>query len=111
MEQSVSESVRTRAETLPASEPAAETRQPPLVPALEATPAPRRGPPPPAIVDMDKALQESGLQLVETKSRAPDEAPDETPLTPAKRERRPPPASLSEPLVQVETRSEPEHPA
>jgi ribonuclease E len=59
--------------------------------------------PPPVIakVDLSQALQASGLQLVETRVKA--EIPPEPEFVPAKRERRPPPSSMSEPLVQVET--------
>lgn len=56
------------------------------------------------MVDLDKALKESGLQLVETRSDARvATAPEETSFVPAKRERRPAPPSVNEPLVQVET--------
>lgn len=52
-------------------------------------------------VDLHQVLQSSGLQLVETRFKA--EIVPEPAFVPAKRERRPPPASLNEPLAQVET--------
>ena len=52
-------------------------------------------------VDLQQVLQSSGLQLVETRVKA--ELDPEPAFVPAKRERRPPPASLNEPLAQVET--------
>ena len=55
----------------------------------------------PAKVDIRQSLQDSGLQLVETRFTA--EIVPEPAFVPAKRERRPPPASLNEPLAQVET--------
>jgi hypothetical protein len=72
--------------------------KPEPVPERRADPAPRFEPAP--AVDIDRALKESGLQLVETKSKGPV-AHEEPAFVPAKRERRPAPAS--EPMVQVET--------
>ncbi|MCC6472858.1 MAG: Rne/Rng family ribonuclease [Burkholderiales bacterium] len=59
-----------------------------------------------APVDIAQALRESGLQMVETRAdakRAEPVQPEQPPVG-APRVRRPPPASLSEPMVQVETR-------
>jgi len=52
-------------------------------------------------IDLGQVLHASGLQLVETRVRA--EIVAEPEFVPAKRERRPPPSSFSEPLQQVET--------
>jgi hypothetical protein len=93
----------------PAEMPAVrETVRAEVPPVRETTPAPR--PQPPA-VDIGEALKQSGLELVETRSGAQATLPEEPEFVPVKRARRPPPASLGEPLVQVETRSEPEHPS
>ncbi len=89
---------------------------PPELPRAEpaGTPPPERAqasaPPPKPIVDLDKALKESGLQLVETRPDVHAEGPQEPSFVPAKRERRPAPPSLSEPLVQVETSHTQQHP-
>ncbi len=65
--------------------------------------APVKSEPQPVVekVDMQQVLQSSGLQLVETRFTA--ETVPEPAFVPAKRERRPPPSSLNEPLAQVET--------
>ena len=65
--------------------------------------APVRSESPPVVekVDLQQVLQSSGLQLVETRFNA--EVVPEPTFVPAKRERRPPPTSMSEPLAQVET--------
>ena len=56
--------------------------------------------------DLERALRESGLQLVQTKGGAKIELPPEPEFVPAKRPRRPPPADLGQPLQIVETRKE-----
>src|SRR6266480_781197 len=59
--------------------------------------------------EIERALKESGLELVQTRSGAtvaPAMEPEQN-FVPAKRERRPPPRDLDEPLVQVETGREP----
>jgi ribonuclease E len=53
--------------------------------------------------EIERALKESGLELVQTRPGVQAEPPPEPEFTPAKRERRPPPPDLDEPLVQVET--------
>ena len=69
-------------------------------PQQPSTPTPQPQP----VLDLERALKESGLQLVETRSGALAQLPPEEPaFVPAKRERRPPPPALNEPLVQVET--------
>ena len=76
--------------------------------AASVSPAPRE--PDPA--EIERALKESGLELVQTRSGAtvaPAMEPEQA-FVPAKRERRPPPADLDEPLVQVETGNEPPTP-
>jgi len=70
------------------------------------SPAPRE--PDPA--EIERALKESGLELVQTRSGATVASEPEQKFVPAKRERRPPPADLDEPLVQVETGNEPPTP-
>ena len=88
-------------ETSPAPA-AAQPPEPPTAAAPVPAPAEVRTPPAPvAKVDLDQALQASGLQLVETRFKA--EIVPEPAFVPAKRERRPPPSSFNEPLQQVET--------
>ena len=74
----------------------------PTVPAKHETPPEPRAPDP---VDIERELQESGLQMVQTRPGAvaePEPVPEFEPV-PAKRDRRPPPTELNEPLIQVET--------
>jgi hypothetical protein len=61
-------------------------------------------------VEIERALQESGLEMVRTRAPGPIELPPDAEFVPAKRERRPPPADLGEPLVQVGTTREPSEP-
>lgn len=82
-------------EPMPAPEPI-------TVPVVEKTPA-MPAAPQVTVADLDRAIRESGLQLVETRGEAKVELPPEPEFVPAKRERRPPPADMSAPLVQVET--------
>jgi hypothetical protein len=56
--------------------------------------------------EIERALKESGLEMVQTRPGVQAEPPPEPEFTPAKRERRPPPPDLDEPLVQVETGGE-----
>ena len=96
-------------EVMMAAEPQQEYRPTSAAPvASPVSPAPRE--PDPA--EIERALKESGLELVQTRSGATvDSAMESEPkFVPAKRERRPPPADLDEPLVQVETGSEPPAP-
>jgi len=72
---------------------------PPPAPARHESPAPRE--PDPA--EIERALQASGLELVQTRTSGPIELPPDAEFVPAKRERRPPPPDIDEPLVQVET--------
>ena len=60
--------------------------------------------------EIERALKESGLEMVQTRAGVQAEPPPEPEFTPAKRERRPPPPDLDEPLVQVETGREPPTP-
>jgi len=78
----------------------------PVAPAV--SPAPRE--PDPA--EIERALKESGLELVQTRSGATvtSTMEPEQKFIPAKRERRPPPPDLDAPLVQVETGNEPPTP-
>jgi len=82
--------------------PQVSVRPPVEVVAASAAPAPAPQP------ELDEALRESGLVLIETdpskaKAAEPVEAPAPAPRAP--RERRPTPVAQDEPLVQVETRS------
>jgi ribonuclease E len=77
----------------------------PVKPAREA-PAPRE--PDPA--EIERALQDSGLEMVQTRTSGPIELPPDAEFVPAKRERRPPPPDIDEPLVQVETTRTPSEP-
>ncbi len=63
-------------------------------------------PPPPPPVNVDEALRDSGLVMIETSREKVRIQPavEETPEPRARRERRPPPADLETPLQQVETR-------
>jgi hypothetical protein len=54
-------------------------------------------------VDVERALQDSGLVQVQTRSDVKAELPPEPEFQPARRERRPPPSDLSTPMQQVET--------
>jgi len=93
-------------ETVMAADPQPESRPIPPAPVAAAiSPAPRD--PDPA--EIERALRESGLELVQTRSGATvaQTMEPEQKFVPAKRERRPPPADLDEPLVQVETGREP----
>src|SRR5256885_1518735 len=89
-------------EVVMAEKPQPESRPTPPAPVAA---APRE--PDPA--EIERALKESGLELVQTRSgaAATQTVESEQKFVPAKRERRPPPADLYEPLVQVETGREP----
>jgi ribonuclease E len=61
---------------------------------------------PPPQIDLDSALRESGLVMIETsrdKAQAAAPAVEEVEAPRARRERRPPPPDLDTPLQQVET--------
>ncbi|HEX4798594.1 MAG TPA: Rne/Rng family ribonuclease [Burkholderiales bacterium] len=83
----------TAAETPTQYQPAPTQTEPPVPPAPHV--------PDPA--EIERALRESGLEMVQTRQGSKAEPPPEPEFTPAKRERRPPPPDLDEPLVQVET--------
>jgi ribonuclease E len=93
-----------------------EARERPSAPApVKAAPeatakAPAEALPPrePDPAEIERALRESGLEMVQTRAARPAESSPEPEFVPAKRERRPPPPDISEPLVQVETVREPE---
>jgi hypothetical protein len=100
-------------ETAPIAEPAPPQPEPAPRPEPVAA-APRETfiapPPPPAPpVDLDSALRESGLVMIQTKADrvAPVVEAEETATPRPRRERRPPPADLNAPLVQVETQKSP----
>jgi len=96
-------------ELVTAAKPQPEYRPtPPASAATALSPAPRE--PDPA--EIERALKESGLELVQTRSgiTVASATEPEQKFVPAKRERRPPPADLDEPLVQVETGNEPPTP-
>ena len=92
-------------EVVMAATPQPESRPTPPAPVAAVLPASRE--PDPA--EIERALKESGLELVQTRSGATvaSAMEPEQKFVPAKRERRPPPADLDEPLVQVETGREP----
>ena len=98
--------VATAAPAMPPEPMRAPEPQPVTEPARVAN---ARAPEPAPAAKLDEALKERGLQMVETRSEARVNLPPEEPqFVPAKRERRPAPASVPEPLVQVETgRSQP----
>ena len=112
------------AQGLPEPSPApVEARELPAVPApvrsAPEAPAPREPEPaPPAFkpapeaprdpdpAEIERALRDSGLEMVQTRTAGPIELPPDAEFVPAKRERRPPPPDINEPLVQVETTRE-----
>ena len=77
-------------------------------------PAPIRHEPParhePDPAQIERALRDSGLEMVQTRAAGPIELPPDAEFVPAKRERRPPPPDINEPLVQVQTTHEPSEP-
>jgi ribonuclease E len=84
----------------PSPEPVVETRPEPVVtPVVAAAPQPLQ-------IDLDAALRESGLMMVTTRAdRVVSQVEAEETVAPRpRRERRPPPADLNAPLMQVETR-------
>ena len=90
----------------PPPEPVRDYRPEPVAvrevpPAEVRTPAP----PPPPQPDLETTLRESGLVMIETdRGKAASPTPEEVVEAPrARRERRPPPSDLAQPLVQVET--------
>jgi ribonuclease E len=72
--------------------------------------APLAPPPPAPPADLDAALRESGLVMIQTKADrvVPQVEADEPPGPRPRRERRPPPADLNAPLMQVETARKPD---
>ncbi len=91
-----------------AAKPQPESKPTPPAPVAAVLPAPRELDP----AEIERALKESGLELVQTRSGATigSAMEPEPKFVPAKRERRPPPPDLDEPLVQVETGGEPPTP-
>jgi len=83
----------TAAETPAQYQPAPTQIEQPAPPASHA--------PDPA--EIERALRESGLEMIQTRPGSQPEPPPEPEFVPAKRGRRPPPPDLDEPLVQVET--------
>jgi hypothetical protein len=86
----------------PSTEPVVEARPEPVVTPVVAAAAP----PPPPQIDLDAALRESGLMMVTTRADrvVPQVEAEESAAPRPRRERRPPPADLNAPLMQVETR-------
>ncbi len=84
-----------------AEKPQPESKPIPPAPLAAVLPALRELDP----AEIERALKESGLELVQTRSGATigSAMEPEQKFLPAKRERRPPPPDLDEPLVQVET--------
>lgn len=88
------------------AEPAPQYQSAPAAPTERAVVAPAPREPDPA--EIERALRESGLELVQTRSGATvvSTIDSEPKFAPAKRDRRPPPPDIDEPLVQVETAHE-----
>jgi ribonuclease E len=92
--------------------PAAVTAEPRLEPATASLESREVTAPPPSVpvVDVEEALKQSGLVMVQTDpNRAtapPDLATELAPAPRARRERKPAASKVDEPLVQVETRRE-----
>jgi hypothetical protein len=87
----------------PITAPVAEAAAPyAAAPVVIAAPPP---PPPAPPADLDTALRESGLVMIQTKADrvAPQVDVEQPPAPRPRRERRPPPADLNAPLMQVET--------
>jgi len=89
-------------------EPAPQAAVPQAAPAPVAAPVVAAAPaaPAPRPEDLDNALKSSGLVLIQTRSDVQAEIPAEPEFKPAKRERRPPPADLAVPMMQVDTRKD-----
>lgn len=98
-------------ETAPIAEAAPPRTEP--APRQEPVPATPRetfaAPPPPPSVDLDAALRESGLVMIQTKADrvAPAVEAEETATPRPRRERRPAPADLDAPMMQIETQKSP----
>jgi ribonuclease E len=80
----------------------------PIEPQMEPAPIKQKelpSPVPPAAnpAELERALKDSGLELVQTRPGIQPEPSLREEFVPAKRERRPPPPDIDEPLVQVET--------
>ncbi len=89
--------------TAPVAEAAAPYAAAPVVIAAPPPPPPAPSAPP---ADLDTALRESGLVMIQTKADRLAPQVEVEPAAPAqrpRRERRPPPADLNAPLMQVET--------
>jgi len=108
----VPEHVPALAESAPARVAPAETAREAAVAAETAAavappePVKAREPiqvPPASAVNIERALSESGLQLVQTRADARVEVAPEPEFVPAKRPRRPPPPDIDQPLQMVET--------
>ena len=82
---------------------AAEVPQSHAAPAAPVAQETRPAPHLPDPAEIQRALQESGLELVQTRPGNTVVPPSEPEFVPAKRERRPPPPDLEQPLEQVET--------
>jgi len=68
-------------------------------------PPPAREPDP---AEIDRALRESGLEMVQTHASGPIELPPDAEFVPREARAAPASADIDEPLVQVETTREPE---
>ncbi|HKW38962.1 MAG TPA: hypothetical protein VJO54_14280 [Burkholderiales bacterium] len=94
------EPVKLRESVEPRESHESRDSQPAPVPAPERHQPAAREPDP---AEIERALRDSGLEMVQTRGSGPIELPPDAEFVPAKRERRPPPADINEPLVQVET--------
>jgi len=94
----------------PVERPAVAATNPPSMKTVppQAVPLPSDHPASPALrvpdpEEIERSLRESGLEMVRTRSDIQTEVGHEPEFVPAKRERRPPPPDVQEPLIQVET--------
>ena len=106
------EPVAARHEPAATYEPVARAAEPQPVAEHHYEPVPAPAPAPAVKPeDLEDSLKSSGLVMVKTRSDVPAEVPPEPEFKPAKRTRRPPPADLSTPMVQVETGGDEHKPA
>ncbi|HMH17308.1 MAG TPA: Rne/Rng family ribonuclease [Burkholderiales bacterium] len=82
----------------PQTQPAPMTQPAPVKPREVPSVSPAASP-----AEIERALKDSGLELVQTRPGIQPESSSVEEFVPAKRERRPPPPDIDEPLVQVET--------
>jgi ribonuclease E len=103
-------SLEAATQGLPEHEPAPVEAKPAKAPPSPSRPAEVPAPQAPDPAEIERALLDSGLEMVQTRVAAPAEPSPDVEFVPAKRERRPPPPDIDEPLVQVETTRDPSAP-